>query len=189
MFKLLFPDAYVKSAFSIDYSKLYAMGYRGVVFDIDATLVPHGADSTAEVDDLLRRIQQTGFRTLFLSNNGEERIRRFLKNIDSLYISNADKPRPRSYHKAAEMLGLQRKEIIFVGDQIFTDILGANLSGIDSILVHYILHEGETQIGKRRKLEGLILKAYQRSKVSQKGLGAAELDGGVRNVTEKKIVL
>ena len=81
-----FPFEYVEDVFSIDYKRLYEKGYRGLVFDIDNTLVPHGADSTKEVDDLFVRIHETGLKTLLLSNNNEARIKRFLANIDTLYI-------------------------------------------------------------------------------------------------------
>ena len=54
MFSLLFPYEYVDSVFSIDYKKLLQKGYKGIIFDIDMTLVPHGADSTAEIDALFR---------------------------------------------------------------------------------------------------------------------------------------
>ena len=80
MFKAFYPFAYVESVFSIDYKKLFNKGYRGIVFDIDNTLVPHGADSTKETDELFRNIQKIGLKTLLLSNNDEERIRRFIKN-------------------------------------------------------------------------------------------------------------
>ena len=71
-----FPFEYVEDVFSIDYKRLYEKGYRGLVFDIDNTLVPHGADSTKEVDDLFVRIHETGLKTLLLSNNSEARIKK-----------------------------------------------------------------------------------------------------------------
>ena len=87
-----FPCEYADSVFDIDYKKLYGRGYRGVIFDIDNTLVPHGDDSTPEVDALFKEIHESGLKTLLLSNNDTERIERFLQNIDSLYIPDAAKP-------------------------------------------------------------------------------------------------
>lgn len=171
MLKALYPYEYVESVFSIDYDKLYEDGYRGLIFDIDNTLVHHGDDSTPEVDALFRTIQGIGFQTLLLSNNDEERIRRFLKNIDSLYICDAEKPKTTNYLKAVEMMGLEKSEVVFIGDQIFTDILGANKSGIANILVQFIRLPGETRIGKRRQLEKLILAFYKRSKRFRHRLG------------------
>ena len=90
MFKMFYPYEYVESVFSIDYNKLYDKGYRGIIFDIDNTLVHHGDDSTKEIDELFTTIQTIVFKTLLLSNNNEDRVKRFLNNIDSLYICNAE---------------------------------------------------------------------------------------------------
>jgi HAD superfamily phosphatase (TIGR01668 family) len=134
MIKLFYPYEYVESVFVIDYDKLYQMGYRGIIFDIDNTLVHHGDDSTREIDELFKVIHQKGFKTLLLSNNSDERINRFNKNINTQFISNADKPKTKNYLKAIEMMNIKKEEVVFVGDQIFTDILGANLSGMANVL-------------------------------------------------------
>lgn len=171
MFKMFYPYEYVDSVFSINYNELYKKGYRGIIFDIDNTLVHHGDDSTKEIDDLFRVIQNIGFKTLLLSNNNEQRVKRFLNNIDSLYIFDAQKPSVYNYLKAVEIMNIKKEETIFVGDQIFTDILGANRSGIANILVKYIRAKEETKIGKRRQLEKIILKFYKRNKSFQNRLG------------------
>ena len=161
---LLFPGAYANSVFHIDYPKLYQMGYRGILFDIDNTLVHHGDDATPEVEELFQALHKLGFTTLLLSNNGEGRVRRFIKNIDTLFICNADKPKNGGYQRALDMMQLRRSEALCIGDQIFTDILGANRSRIDSILVHYIAVPGERKIGIRRRLEQVILTLYRHSR-------------------------
>ena len=81
-----YPCEYVDSVFSVDYTKLFRMGFRGIIFDIDMTLVPHGEDSTPQVDALFKNIHDIGLKTLLLTNNDEERVKRFTKNIDTLYI-------------------------------------------------------------------------------------------------------
>ena len=171
MFKKFYPYEYEESVFSIDYEKLYEKGFRGLIFDIDNTLVPHGADSTPEVDELFRYIQGIGFKTLLLSNNDEARTLRFLKNIDSLYICDADKPKPAGFLKAVEKLDMPRDKVIVIGDQVFTDIYGANRSGLASILVKFIGHDTETKTGKRRRLEKFVLSMYSRSKACVNRLG------------------
>lgn len=171
MFQVFYPYDYVDSVFSIDYSKLYDKGYKGIIFDIDNTLVHHGDDSTEKVDELFKNIQDIGLKTLVLSNNNEERVKRFLTNIDSLYICDADKPKVDNYLKAVEMLEIDKNEAVYIGDQIFTDILGANRSGIPNLLVKFIREEGETKIGKRRQLEKVILKFYNNNKNYQHRFG------------------
>lgn len=164
MFKKLYPYEYADSVFAIDYNKLYNDGYKGLIFDIDNTLVHHGDDSNEKIDNFFKTIQNIGFKTLILSNNDEERVKRFLKNIDSLYICDAQKPDCKSYLKAVQMLDLKKEEVICIGDQIFTDILGANKSRIPSILVKFIRLPNETNYGKRRKVEDIILKMYSNNK-------------------------
>lgn len=164
MLKQYYPSAYADSVFAIDYPKLYEKGYRGLIFDIDGTLVPHGADSTPAVDALFEEIHTAGLKTILLTNNDEERVLRFVRNIDTLYLCDAEKPATAGYLKAVKMLGVQRSEALYIGDQMFIDIVGANHSGIDSILVHYLLHEGETKLGIKRNLEKPLLRLYRHSK-------------------------
>lgn len=164
----LYPTAYEESAYSLDYDKLYALGYRGILFDIDNTLVPHGADATQEADRLLDAVQRAGFRVLLLTDNGEGRIRRFLGDKSLPYIGNAGKPRPHSFRKAVQMLGLKRSEVLVIGDQLFLDILGANLSGLASILVKYIGYYDEGNKGKRRALEAKVLAHYTKSRAANR---------------------
>lgn len=171
MFKSFYPSGYAGDVFSINYQKLYDKGYRGLIFDIDNTLVPHGKDSTIEIDNLFKEIKKIGFKTLLLSNNDDERIKRFNKNINSLYISEADKPKVNNYLKALELLKIEKKEALFIGDQLFTDIYGANKSGIDSILVKFINETNTKKIGKRRRAENIILKFYFRNKKYRNRLG------------------
>ncbi|MBQ9514476.1 MAG: HAD-IIIA family hydrolase [Ruminococcus sp.] len=164
MFKEYYPCGYAASVFDIDYERLYALGYRGIIFDLDGTLVPHGANSTPEVDALFRVIHAAGLRTILLTNNDEERVLRFVENIDTLYLCDADKPATSGYLRAVDMLGMKKSEVVYIGDQVFIDMLGANRSGIDSILVHYLLHEGETKLGVKRRLEKLVLWLWRHSR-------------------------
>ncbi len=184
MFKKFYPYEYVESVFSIDYDKLYHKGYRGIMFDIDNTLVPHGDDSTEDVENLFRTLQSLGFKTLLLTNNDEERVQRFLKNIDSLYICDAQKPATENYLKAVTMLNMKKEEIVFIGDQIFTDIYGANRSGIDNILVRFIGYNVETKIGIRRNLEKIVLKLYALNKSCQNRIGDIQKRGIFKDAME-----
>lgn len=164
MLKQYFPSQYMESVFAIDFQKLYDKGYRAILFDVDNTLVHHGDDSNEAVDRLFSTLHAMGFQTLLLSDNSEERLQRFLKNIDAPYIAEAGKPSPIAYEKAIELLGVPKSKTVCIGDQIFRDVLGANRSGIDSILVHFIqVHEKE-KIGIRRHIEKVILWFYRLSK-------------------------
>ena len=171
MLGILYPYEYAPDVFSIDYKKLYKMGYRGLIFDIDNTLVHHGDNSNKRIDRLFRTIQGMGFKTLLLTNNDEERVKRFIRNIDTDYIFDAEKPDPSAYMQALKKLGLKRNQAVVIGDQIFIDILGANRCGIPSILVHYITLPDEKKIGKRRYLEKAVLFFYRRNRKYRHRLG------------------
>ena len=187
MLKKYYPDYYINSVFDIDFQKLYDKGYRGILFDVDNTLVHHGDDSNYKVDELFKTIKEIGFKTILISDNNEKRLLRFLKNIDSPYIAEANKPNPQSYLKALKILDLSNNEAICIGDQIFKDILGANKSGIDSILVHFITVKENEKIGIRRQMEKFILKFYKLSK-KYNHLDDVE-KGDSKNVAQEKTVL
>ena len=179
MFEIFYPYEYVESVFSIDYKKLIKRGYKGLIFDIDNTLVHHGEDSTREVDELFKEIQNMGLKTVILSNNSERRVKKFLENIDSLYIFDAQKPKKINYLKSIDMLELNKNEVVVVGDQIFTDIFGANRSGISSILVKYLRKSESEKIGKKRRVEKFILNFYKKNKKYQNRMGNIQKKEGV----------
>ena len=159
MIEKFYPCEYVKSVFDIEFKKLYDSGIKAVIFDIDNTLVFQDEDSTEETERLFSALHKLGLKTMILSNNNEERVRRFLRNIDSPYICKAYKPFRKGYLRALEKLAVEKEQAVFVGDQLFTDILGANRCGIRSILVRYIEKSG-SKPQLRRKFEKAILRSY-----------------------------
>lgn len=162
MFRCFFPDEYLDSAYEVDFEKLYKEGYRGLLFDIDNTLVPHGAPADERAVELFKRLRKIGFKSCFLSNNQIERVASFNGKIGERYIENAHKPAVRSYEKAMKMLGTDRTNTIFIGDQLFTDIYGAKRAGIRNILVKPIHPKEEIQIVLKRYLERIVLYFYKK---------------------------
>lgn len=162
MFKCFFPDEYRDSAYEIDYDKLYREGYRGLLFDIDNTLVPHGAPADKRAKELFAHLKSLGFRCCFLSNNQIERVSSFNNEIGEQFIENAHKPSVKNYIKAMELLGTDRKNTVFIGDQLFTDVYGAKRAGIRNILVKPIHPKEEIQIVLKRYLEKIVLYFYQK---------------------------
>ena len=88
----------------------------------------------------------------------------FANIVKSKFIFKANKPSKKGYIFATKLMNLDKKEVVFIGDQIFTDIWGANRAGIISILVSPIDKKEEIQIILKRKLENLILYFYRRQK-------------------------
>ncbi len=162
--RLLKPNLYVKSLKKIDFRKLRRKGYKGLIFDIDNTLVPHGKGINKDIKKFIQSLIDMGYRVGFVSNNDEKRVNRFNRHINLPFISKAKKPLPCNYKKLVEKLGLSCKNVIFIGDQLFTDILGANIAGIKSILVHPIDTENEpANIKFKRILERIYIRRYEKT--------------------------
>ncbi|MBD5519877.1 MAG: YqeG family HAD IIIA-type phosphatase [Lachnospiraceae bacterium] len=167
MLKRFYPDVYMDSAYEIDYEGLYEKGYRGIIFDIDNTLVPHGAPADARSIELFKRLRDIGYESLLLSNNKEPRVRSFSEKVNSRYIYKANKPFPKSYQKAMELMGTTAGTTFFVGDQLFTDVWGAGKIGIFTYLVKPINPKEEIQIVLKRYLERIVLFFYLRNERKQ----------------------
>ncbi len=163
MFKCFYPDRIEVSTYNIDFEALYKSGKRGVLFDIDNTLVEHGADADEKAEALFKELHKMGFKTCLISNNNEERVLRFNKNIGTEYIYKAGKPGKKGYLDAISRMGVSIEQTVFVGDQLFTDVYGAKRLGIDNILVEKISPKEEIQIVLKRILERIVIKSYYKN--------------------------
>ncbi len=164
MFKKLYPTKYLDSSYSIDYEQLYRSGIRGLIYDIDNTLVEHGMPATERAIKLFEQLRSIGFDTCLISNNKEPRVKPFADAVGSKYVFDAHKPSRKNYIRAMELMGTDTGNTYFIGDQIFTDVYGANRAGIPSILVKPIHPKEEIQIVLKRKLEKIVLFCYKRRK-------------------------
>lgn len=164
MLERFYPDDYLDSTYVIDFDALYRKGYRGVIFDIDNTLVPHGAPADERAKALFAYLKSLGFSCCLLSNNQRPRVEMFNQEIQVHFIENAHKPSTKSYIRAMELMGTNRRTTLFVGDQLFTDVWGARRSGIYSILVKPIHPKEEIQIVLKRYLERVVLYFYKKRK-------------------------
>ena len=162
MFNKFFPDEYMASTYVISFEKLFEEGYRGVIFDIDNTLVPHGAPADERAKKLFARLENIGFQSCLLSNNQEPRVKMFNQDIQTNYIYNAHKPSTKNYVKAMEKMGTNKENTLFVGDQLFTDVWGAKRAGIRNILVKPIHPKEEIQIVLKLYLERIVLFFYKK---------------------------
>ena len=155
MFKTFYPDEYVASTYVLDFEKMYREGCRGLVFDIDNTLVPHGAAADEAAIQLFARIHHLGMKTMLVSNNGEARVKPFAQQVQTDYIYKAGKPKAEGYNKAMAKMGTDPKHTLFIGDQIFTDVWGANRAGIYTMLTQPVdKSTDEIQIVIKRWFEG-----------------------------------
>lgn len=164
MLKTFYPDDYIASTYVIPFEKLYKKGYRGLIFDIDNTLVPHGAPADERAITLFERLRKIGFDTCLISNNQESRVKPFADRVGGKYVFDAHKPSTKNYKKAMGLMKTSKENTLFVGDQLFTDVWGAKRTGMKSILVKPIHPKEEIQIVLKRYLEKIVLFFYKRSK-------------------------
>lgn len=168
MFQCFYPDCYMRSAYDIDFEAYYKKGYRGIVFDIDNTLVEHGAPADERSIRLIKHLKELGFQIMLLSNNKEPRVKMFNDMVQASYIFKAGKPGKKGYENAMKKMGTDKTTTLFVGDQLFTDVWGARRVGIFSILVQPIASKEEIQIVLKRYFEKIVLFFYKK-KCSKEG--------------------
>lgn len=165
MLKRFFPDDYVESIFKIDTDQLKKQGIKGIIFDIDNTLVPYDqAKPTREIIRFFQELQDQGFKICLFSNNSRERVVRFNTGLKLIAIHRAHKPLRRKFKIAMKLLKTDKSSTAIVGDQVFTDVYGGNRMGITTILVAPVSEKDEWITKVKRGLERRLINAYEKSR-------------------------
>lgn len=125
---------WAQDVYAVDYRALYERGFRGIIFDIDNTLVTPNAPSDERARRLFRDLHEMGYATVILSNNTGRRARIFAEEVGADVVPGAHKPLPGKYRAAMRLMGTDESSTVCIGDQIFTDIWGAGNAHIASIL-------------------------------------------------------
>ena len=156
---LVYPTLYRRRITDVTVEELQRLGVAGILLDVDNTLTTHDNPAISdEVSAWLDMMRAAGMQPAVVSNNKEERVRPFADSIGLPYQAKAAKPLPRGYRAAARMLGLRTDECIVIGDQMFTDVMGANLCGMRSILLEPIEPETVQRfIVFKRHIERLLM--------------------------------
>jgi hypothetical protein len=144
----------------VDLSKLRESGIRAILLDLDNTLVRWNAYEVSP--DILRWVESLAaheMKACIVSNTAyPKRLRRLAGELGLPFTTKAMKPRRVGFREALKLLEVSPSETVVIGDQIFTDILGGNRLGLQTILV-FPLHEREFFGTKVTRLfEKLVLK-------------------------------
>lgn len=162
MLTRLFPEKYLNSIFELDIDELVKQGIKGIIFDIDNTLVPYDvAEPTDNIIELFEEIKKSGLQITLVSNNKEDRVIKFNEKLKVFAIHKAKKPRTINLKRAMELMQLQSEQVAIVGDQVFTDVYGGNRAGITTILVNPVSEKDEWITKVKRGLEKKILRRYE----------------------------
>lgn len=162
MFRNFYPEVYYKSVYEIDFKKYYDEGFRAILFDIDNTLVMHDAPANDQAKELIDELSGIGFKMCVVSNNKGKRVSPFADSVGISYICRAKKPGTSGYKRAMELLKVSREETMTVGDQLFTDIWGANRAGVFSALVKPIGSDPTIKIKLKRVGEKIVFVFYRK---------------------------
>lgn len=133
---LFTPTRAYKSILSVTPEILHEMDVTALILDIDNTMTTH--DNPTPIEGLfewLDTMRENGIKMIIVSNNHVPRVTPFAELLGLDFIPEGAKPLTKGYKQAAEKLGVPKNRICTIGDQLFTDILGAKLFGIKSILV------------------------------------------------------
>ncbi|GAA5513742.1 hypothetical protein Dcar01_02487 [Deinococcus carri] len=140
---------------------LAGRGLRGLLLDLDNTLIPYGSyEERADVMGWAAELRRAGIRLYLLSNATSRRARFWVEKLGFEGVGMAGKPNPRAFRRALETLGLPAWQVGMVGDQLFTDVLGGNLAGMHTILVRPLTVNALPHTRVTRRLERTVLRRY-----------------------------
>jgi uncharacterized protein len=163
LLKHFLPDQHVKSIFDITPESLKEKGVKGIITDLDNTLVewdrPTATPKLIEWFDNMRKHE---ILVTIVSNNNENRVRSFSDPLQIPFIFQARKPMTRAFNKALKQMGLRKQETVVIGDQLLTDVLGGNRSGFHTILVVPVAKTDGFITKFNRKVERRILNWFRK---------------------------
>ncbi len=156
--KYFLPTSYVEDFTKITPARLNQLDVKAIIIDLDNTLVGYDEwDASDRVLDWIRLMKDNDIKVTIVSNGKKKRVSRFAGPHEIKYIFNARKPLTRNYKKAIHLMDVPKHETIMVGDQLMTDILGANLVGIKSILVMPVKKKDGYATILNRRIEKYIM--------------------------------
>ena len=168
MLSKLCPNIQARSVLELDLNALQNIGIRGVIFDLDNTLVEWKQETlNPEVIALIERFKQNGFKMCILSNALEHRVEAVAHILDIPYVSRAVKPRKSPFRKALEIMGTAPEETAVIGDQLFTDILGGNRMELYTIWTPPLSATEFLSTKAVRKLERMVIKRFRKKGILQ----------------------
>lgn len=160
------PNEILKKYSDFDMEKHFEEGFNTILLDVDNTITPYFVKIPGEEGKaFVKKLKDTGFKVIVFSNNTDKRVKEVANALDAEYYCWAFKPLPFKFIKAIKEKKLDKKRIICMGDQLLTDVLGANLVGIYSIYVKPISNKDSFTTAINRRIERFIFKHILHEKV------------------------
>ena len=163
--RYLQPNDVIDHVSELDLAFLRERHLRGLVLDLDNTLIPYGSYDEAgekerEMAEWAGELRRAGVGLYLLSNATGKRAEFWSTRLGLSGVGMAGKPNPRAFIRALEALGLPAYQVGMVGDQLFTDVLGGNLSGMHTILVRPLATNSLPHTKLARRLERAVLRRF-----------------------------
>jgi HAD superfamily phosphatase (TIGR01668 family) len=157
------PTSYAPSVGAIDIARLTELGFRGVIIDLDNTLVGYRQLTPADADARwIVEARERGLLVVMVTNNATPWAADVARALEIPCIPNARKPLPAGFRRALDVLALPRDAVVVVGDQLFTDVLGAKLFGLAAILVEPLVARDPLNTRWLRMIERWLLHGLPR---------------------------
>ena len=172
MLEKFFPDLIAKKVQDIDLEMLKKNNIKGLILDIDNTLVPNYVKEADEnTVKWIERVKNVGLQTCIVSNASKKRVIKFNERLKIQAVHKASKPRSKAFINAIELMNIEAIETAVIGDQIFTDIYGGNKLNMFTVLVSPI-HKREFFLIKIKRLSekfvfASYLKRFKRESIDQ----------------------
>ncbi|WP_179395673.1 YqeG family HAD IIIA-type phosphatase [Lacticaseibacillus absianus] len=156
------PTWLVSAIYTLTPERLAQHGIKAILTDLDNTLIAwNNPDGTPALKRWLHTMQAAGITVMVVSNNKHERIARALATLDLPFVARALKPLPVGIDRAVRQLGLNKSDVVMIGDQLLTDIAAAHTAGVRSILVRPLIESDAWNTRINRFFEGFVLRAMK----------------------------
>lgn len=166
LLNLFLPSDYATSIYEIKLDQLVEKGIKGIITDLDNTLIEwNRANATPKLIEWFKKVEEKGLLVTIISNNNQERVGTFANPLALPFIYDAKKPMSRSFKQAILDMDLKPSEIVVIGDQLLTDVLGGNRLGLHTILVTPVARSDGFWTKFNRRIERSIL-----AKMKKKGM-------------------
>lgn len=170
MLDLFIPDVYAQSIYTINYKKLKKNGIKCLLFDLDNTIAPYKTcEPDQKVKELFARLE-ADFKVIIVSNSGKNRLRPFKEKLNVDVAFSSKKPLKGKYKKILTLYKFKIDEVACIGDQLLTDILGANRMGFTSIFVNKVAKFEIFPTKVNRFFEKRILKRFAKKNILISGV-------------------
>ena len=168
MLKHFLPNQHVKSILDIHPKDLQEKGIKGIITDLDNTLVEWDRpNATPRVIEWFEEMKKNQIKVTIVSNNNEKRVKSFSDPLDIPFIFRAKKPLSLAFHRAAKQMNIKKEETVVIGDQLLTDVLGGNRGGFHTILVVPVAQTDGIATKFNRMVERRILNWFRKKGMLQ----------------------